>query len=203
MFSCSLWCQRIRLHRPPLSGRRLYGTQHLPEAYHDVHRSCEPEEGESNVVAVMKAYKVHACTLVYESHGSVQQMRQIWENFINFSQSWSNIFLIGCFLQLDQVTARGQNLQDVYLTGGDPGWAPQSSHCYLNTETVELSSKKCEVLFILSTSIVFDLCHTVKYKNAFFSLCGDTPTRFRAQFGGTTARRFFIDLSGTSESHLF
>lgn len=92
------------------------------------------------------------------------------------------------------------------LTGGDLGLAPQSSRHHLNTGTAELSRQTCQMLFILSTSIIFDLCHTVKYNNApMFSLHEDPPTHLRTRFlveplpWGT----FFIDLSGTSEPHLF
>lgn len=50
------------------------------------------------------------------------------------------------------------------------------------------------MLFILSTSIIFDLCHTVKYNNApMLSLREDT---FEHQvFGGTFAVRHIIHRS--------
>lgn len=86
--------------------------------------------------------------------------------------------------RLDRVTAKGQSLQDVRLTGGDLCLAPQSSRRHLNAGTAELSRQKCQMLFILSTSIIFDSCHTVKHNNVLMLLLHEGIIFEDQVFGG-------------------
>ena len=149
MFSCSPRCQRIWLHGPPSSGCWLQGTQHLPQK-----RIMMPID-HSNPESLMesqcwKCTPVLLCTNLTVQHNRWGRPERI---FINFSRCWSNISLIGCFLRLDRVVARGRSVQDVCLTGGDLGLAPQSSRRHLNGDGGTVTPKNVKALFILSTSI--------------------------------------------------